>query len=670
MRICSLLMTVPALCLALPAQAETLMAPPTLADMPNLTAIGIEAARAAGLTGKGVVIGILDSAVDASHPEFAGRILETYDHTTREPVQFSPDTEHGTHVLGTAAGQNVGVAPGTNILSASIQSRTGIDYYLEVNTLIPDAMRWSIEGGARVINNSWGLDYDVTKVTPMDYLNGSPAMLGDGFDLRGLLGGFRETADAGVIMVWANGNTGWDNPAVDAGAPLHFPELQQTWIAVAALGSGGTIAPYSNRCGVAATWCISAPGGDDDQGVLSSVIGGGYQSFAATEDGPVAWAGTSMAAPHVSGAVAIAMERFPNADPRDIVQLVLRSAVDVGDPGVDNIYGWGRLSLANIVAAGAPETASVFANAAWSRFSALDAVNAALRQRANSLSLPAGAEDAGTSAWLLPLASIARIDKGPASAAATSRTAGFVAGMDIIENTHWRVGIGAGHSRTVLDESGRSDGADTGALHGVAYALYDNGPWFAQMTGQVASFRQEVERHTISGTLGAAARPTGSSNIDGVAAGGDLRVGMEVFSRERRSIAAYATTSAMVQRTDGFREQGASAFSLTGKEDTLSQYAAGVGLKWIEAIPREESAPVEIVTDVALLRRFGDLDHASSMKILGAGVSASTDKLSETMLRMSGRVNVPMGLGEAYLAYDAALPDASLSLSLGLNIRF
>jgi len=662
MRVSALLMTVSSLVLALPSQAHAQAAPPTLEDLPNLTAVGIEAARAAGLTGKGVVVGILDTAVDASHPEFAERILGTYDFANGEPVtnipNNTPAASHGTHVLGTLAGQNVGVAPGASILSADLFTETEVT---EDNTvLFSRTLRWFIDNGARVVNNSWSFIEEITSVTPKDFEDIAP----------GYVEAYRDTAEAGVVMVWANGNFNGDSPLMDPGAPFHFPELQPTWIAVAALGGDGAIAPYSNRCGVAAAWCISAPGGDFENGILSSVIGGGYQSTVPTEEGPLVWAGTSMAAPHVTGAVAIAMEMFPNADPRDIVQLVLRSAIDIGEAGVDDVYGWGSLSLANIVVAAEPETASVLANAAWSRFAALDAVGSALRQRANGLSLASGAEDAGTDAWLLPLAGLARIDKGPASAAATSRSAGFLAGVDIIENAQWRVGIGAGHSRTGLDESGRSDNAETSALHGVAYALYEDGPWFSQMAGQVASFRQELERRSISGTRGAFEQPAGSSEIDGVAAGGDLRFGMEVYSQEQRSIAAYATTSAMVQRTDGFKEEGAGVFGLTGDKDTLSQYAAGIGLRWTEAIPREESAPVEIVTDVALLRRFGDLDHASSLSLLGRGTAASTDSLSETMLRISGRAVMPLQLGEAYLGYDATLPDASLSLSLGLNMRF
>jgi uncharacterized protein with beta-barrel porin domain len=397
---------------------------------------------------------------------------------------------------------------------------------------------------------------------------------------------------------------------------------------------------------------------------LSSVIGGGTES-----DG---WAGTSMAAPHVTGAVAIGMEMFPKADPRDVVQLVLRTATDIGEPGVDDVYGWGFLNLGNLVSTAEPETASVFANAAWSRFSALEVAGSALRQRAESRGFPSAAPDADASEklWLLPLAGLSRIDEGPASAAAASRSIGFLAGADVFEHDQWQVGLGAGYSRTSLGESGRPDGADTDALHGVAYARYEDGPWFAHLTGQIAAFRQEVERHSISGTLGTAEPPVGTSRLEGIAVGGDLRFGRDVFAREGRSVAAYLASNAMAQRAHGFRERDAGVFSLTGDRSTLSQYAAGVGLRWTEEIARGADAPLQIVTDVAVMRRFGDLDHASSLSLLGLQIPASTASLSEDVVRISGRVVAPMKLGEAYFGYDTTLPDTALSLSLGLNVRF
>jgi len=683
MRVSSLLMTVSGLVLALPALANERSTPPPLTDLRNLTAIGIEAAREAGLTGRGIVVVILDDAVQLDHPEYAARVLATYDYRTGQPVAFTPFDPHGTHVLGTLAGRNVGVAPGASILSASIfgpvMEFEDIDPDVDINVLVPQALRWAIDGGARVINNSWGYDLEVTEVAAEDYLNGVPGLLGDDLpedftiDLRGLLQGFRETADAGVVMVWANGNSGLDNPSLDAAAPFHFPELKPTWITVAALAPNGVgIAPYSNRCGVAADFCITAPGGGEGEteGIWSSVLGSRYASFYSEEDLP--WSGTSMAAPHVTGAVAIGMEMFPEADPRDIVQLVLRTAIDIGEPGVDDVYGWGFLSLGNLISTTEPETASVFANAAWSRFSALEVTGARLRQKAEHKSLAPvdGDPDAAQQFWFIPFSGGSRIDEGPASAAATSRSIGFLAGADVFEDDQWRVGAGAGYSRTGLRESGRPDSADTDALHGVAYATYVDGAWFARLTGQVAAFRQDVERHSISGTLGTSDAPVGMSRLEGMAVEADLRFGREVLKRESRSVAAYVTSNAMAQRSNGFKEKEAGVFGLTGESSTLSQYAAGIGVRWTEELSRGSAAPVEIVTDVALMRRFGDLDHGSNLSLFGLDIPASTSSLSEDVVRVSGRVVVPTRLGEAYLGYDAALPDATLSLSLGLNVRF
>lgn len=663
MRLPILFLTVSSLVLSLPAGAQERDTPPPLSDLGNLTVIGIDAARAAGLTGRGVVVGILDSGIQDDHPEFAGRVLGTFDYETGEPATLPPVHAHGTHVLGTMAGQNVGVAPGAGILSAAIFTpSTGmIDEAEDLNILVPGALRWAVEGGARVINNSWGTDNYVTEVDPDDVLTFAP----------GLLQAFRDTAEAGVVMVWSNGNDSLGNPSIEPGMPFHFPELQPTWIAVAALARGDIgIAPYSNLCGVAARWCITAPGGGpgDDQGIWSSVTGGLYAAYDEGEEVP--WAGTSMAAPHVSGAVAIGMEMFPDADPRDIVQLVLRTAIDVGDPGVDDVYGWGFLSLGNLVATTDAETASVLANAAWSRFSALEVAGQALRQRAaGGAPGVAGAEGAGR-LWFQPLGGLSRLDAGPASAAATSRTAGFLAGADILDNGPWQAGLGAGYSRTSLGETGRSDGADTTAIHGVAYARYEDGPWFAQMTGQVATFRQTVERHSISGTAGTAEPPVGTSRLKGRALAGDLRFGREVHARPGRAIAAYLASTAMTQRTARFQEQDAGAFGLTGDRSSLTQYAAGIGLRWTEAIARGAEAPVRVVTDLAVMRRFGDLDHGSTLSLLGAEVASATGRLSEQVVRISGRVEAPMRLGQAYLGYEATLPDKALSVSLGLNMRF
>lgn len=95
---------------------------------------------------------------------------------------------------------------------------------------------------------------------------------------------------------------------------------------------------YTNRCGVAAAWCVFAPGGGDDQtneGIRSVQASGGY----------VRLSGTSMAAPHVTGVAALLIEAFPDLTPEQIVDLILVSAVDMGPPGVDAAFGHGFVSV-------------------------------------------------------------------------------------------------------------------------------------------------------------------------------------------------------------------------------------------------------------------------------------------------------------------------------------
>lgn len=117
-------------------------------------------------------------------------------------------------------------------------------------------------------------------------------------------------------------------------------------VVVAALDARNQLATYSNKCGVAQDWCLSAPGGDQpglsfdqagigDRGILSTVPGNGSAYMS----------GTSMAAPHVTGAVAVLLEAYPGFAPSEVVGVLFRTAQDLGVPGVDPVFGWGLLRL-------------------------------------------------------------------------------------------------------------------------------------------------------------------------------------------------------------------------------------------------------------------------------------------------------------------------------------
>ncbi|MQT71766.1 S8 family serine peptidase, partial [Pseudomonas sp. FSL R10-0071] len=104
-------------------------------------------------------------------------------------------------------------------------------------------------------------------------------------------------------------------------------------------------------------WCVAAPGTAIASSVVSGEIDankwydedGEVNGFEVTGDRPVfgyeTWSGTFMAAPHVTGALGLLMERFPYLDNPQIRDVLLTTAHDLGAPGVDEVYGWGLIDL-------------------------------------------------------------------------------------------------------------------------------------------------------------------------------------------------------------------------------------------------------------------------------------------------------------------------------------
>lgn len=127
----------------------------------------------------------------------------------------------------------------------------------------------------------------------------------------------------------------YNSPGGWSEAPLFEPRLLGKWLVVGALERSGELAPFSNGCGAARNWCLTAPGADLN-------IGGARIS------------GTSFAAPLASGALAVLKSRLPSM-PMEVVQAVLLFSADplgsrVGNPNEpDPVYGWGRLNLGNAV---------------------------------------------------------------------------------------------------------------------------------------------------------------------------------------------------------------------------------------------------------------------------------------------------------------------------------
>ena len=212
----------------------------------------------------------------------------------------------------------------------------------------------SISQHAVIINNSFGFEGLI--VEPIY----SSVVLADTFaeTVRTMAQEGVDDADK-VIYVWSAGNShgrpvvaGTTTTRLDAvapnllaGLPYHLPALTVNSIAVVAVRPNGRIAAYSNRCGVAAHFCIAAPGGGrpwseriwvptskrDDAGQL-------WRGYGLT-------AGTSIAAPYVSGALALLMEAFPSLGSTEIAARLLATATRTGIYAQATIYGAGLLNL-------------------------------------------------------------------------------------------------------------------------------------------------------------------------------------------------------------------------------------------------------------------------------------------------------------------------------------
>ena len=246
-------------------------------------------------TGSGIRIGVVDSGIDASHPDLAGKIDAMADcvgGTCREGS--ARDTRgHGTAVAGIAAAHAnngagiAGVAPDARLVVARALSDRGGGDIEDINK----AIAWVVDHGARVVNLSLG-DPNFTLVAQV----GTP-----------LRSGIEYAWSRGAIPVLAAGNY----EDLRSGGSANYGDLNA--VVVGATDKQGAVPRYSTSLGNA-KWGVVAPGGSGD--------GPGVDVPAPAPGNRYAWvAGTSMAAPHVSAVLAMLLAQ--GLDPAAAVQRLL-----------------------------------------------------------------------------------------------------------------------------------------------------------------------------------------------------------------------------------------------------------------------------------------------------------------------------------------------------------
>lgn len=269
-------------------------------DIWHLDAIALNLARQQGFTGtgKGVTVAVLDTGIEATHTALQGKIAESYIWNPRinniEDTSAQDTDGHGTHVAGLICGNQIGVAPETQVLNCIVFPR-GVGKLSELVLWL----NWIAENKPEVsiLNISAGFrDISSNEVNAINTLIEDTLI------------------SMSVLPVCAVGNFGINQTVTPANCrtALSVGAIDSNY-KVAALSSSGTISLPPHLYTVP---YLVAPG----KGVYSSVMGGGY----------AAWNGTSMATPIVAGVAALILEKYQNISYLDLLDALLSTCKNLG----------------------------------------------------------------------------------------------------------------------------------------------------------------------------------------------------------------------------------------------------------------------------------------------------------------------------------------------------
>lgn len=278
-------------------------------------------------TGKqNIKIAILDSGILASHPEFAGRILPGYDFVN-DDADPHDDYGHGTHVAGiAAAGVNngigmIGVCPGCSIIPVKVLNQSNQGTWAGVAAGIV----FAVDAGANVINLS----------------------LGGTSIAQAVEDAVRYATEKNVLVVAAAGNA-------RSNAPF-YPAALDDVVGVAATRNDDT------------RWSLSNYGPFVELSAPGYAIYSTYNNLDNAYRGYNYMSGTSMASPHVAGLAALLLSQNPQLKIAELRSLMRSTAKDLGDPGRDDYFGYGRIDAFAATQANvpAPQPNAAISGSVW-----------------------------------------------------------------------------------------------------------------------------------------------------------------------------------------------------------------------------------------------------------------------------------------------------------------
>ena len=268
--------------------------------------IGAPGAWARGLTGEGTVVAVLDSGVDADHPDLTGQVVGEVNFSTSGDVLDR--NGHGTHVAGTIAGTGTadptytGVAHGADLLNVKVLNDSGGGQEAHIIA----GMEWAVDEGADVVNmslGSWATDGTDPMSEALDSLS----------------------EDSGALFVVAAGNEGEFGPRT-----VSAPATADRALAVGSVDKEDALSDFSSlgpRLGDEAVKPdVTAPG----EYIVAARAGGTDGPYPISEH-YTGYSGTSMAAPHVAGAAAILLQDRPELSGEQVKALLMGSSTGTTD---------------------------------------------------------------------------------------------------------------------------------------------------------------------------------------------------------------------------------------------------------------------------------------------------------------------------------------------------
>lgn len=296
---------------------------PTPSVQNNIQQVNAPAAWSAGYTGAGVTVAVIDTGARTTHEAIADAIATTYN-AVDGSADVTDVTGHGTHVasiVGGSQASGVGVAPGVTLLPIKDERADG--------TIWPDdvasGINFATAAGVKVLNIS-----QTVAVAPGVPCEGQTYGCDSG--ITDAL--FNFTAAGGLVVVPA-GNDGGTDPQY-LGYYADHPYYHGNVIVVGGVNVDNTLYAESSRAGIQQDNYLVAPAT--------------AQSASNTaDDSYTGMSGTSFAAPHVAGAIAIIWSKNPALTAQEVKTILLNSATDLGAAGVDAVFGHGLLNVATAV---------------------------------------------------------------------------------------------------------------------------------------------------------------------------------------------------------------------------------------------------------------------------------------------------------------------------------